>query len=251
VVTASPLLFPFPRPLHLGHLKRRYQRFFADITLDCGEQITAHCPNTGPMSGVSTPGSPVAVSHHPDPKRKLAYTWELIQVEGVWVGINTGLPNRIMEFGLQQGWFPHWQNLVAVQREVPVGQSRLDFCLTLADHSQVYLEIKNTTWSQGSLALFPDTVTSRGQKHLRELIHLAQAGIRAGLVYFIHRSDCDTFAPAAMRDPEYARLFHQALAAGVEIYPYRFQVTPAGIAFLGMASLVANAAPPPGGIPEP
>ncbi|MEN9205835.1 MAG: DNA/RNA nuclease SfsA [Thermostichales cyanobacterium SZTDM-1c_bins_54] len=230
-------VYEFSPPLLLGRLERRYQRFLADITLDAGPTITAHCPNTGPMTGVCQPGSRVAVSWHGQGRRKLPYTWDLIEVGGVWVGINTALPNRVLGFGLEQGWFPHWSNLRAIEREVPYGNSRLDFCLTLADRSQVYLEVKNTTWCQGSLALFPDTVTTRGQKHLRQLTQMAQAGIRTALVYFIHRGDCDAFAPGTLRDPEYGRLFQEAVAAGVEVYPYRFQVSPVGISYLGLASL--------------
>ncbi|GAB4217883.1 MAG: DNA/RNA nuclease SfsA [Synechococcales cyanobacterium] len=234
----TPLpFFPFPTPLQAGVLRSRYKRFFAEITLASGETITAHCPNTGPMTGISEVGSPVWVSYHTDPKRKLAYTWELIEADGVLVGVNTGLPNRVMEMGFRQGWFPEWLGLHHVQREVPYGQSRLDFCLTLADQSQVYVEIKNTTWSQGSLVLFPDTVTTRGQKHLQELTAMVQQGQRAALVYFIPRGDCDHFAPGAERDPVYARLFRAAMQAGVEMLPYRFQASPQGLTFIGLAKV--------------
>lgn len=232
--------FPFPKPLISGRLIRRYKRFLADIELETGEQIVAHCPNTGPMTGVCEIGAPVQVSYHSDPKRKLPYTWELIWVDQTWVGINTALPNRLIQFGLAQEWFPELRGFESLKREVPYGRerSRIDFLLTSAQGS-VYLEIKNTTWCQGPRALFPDTVTTRGQKHLRELMEIATSGQRAVILYLINRQDCLEFAPGEEKDPEYGQLLRQAVQGGVEVLPYRFSVDPEqGYRYLGRAELI-------------
>jgi sugar fermentation stimulation protein A len=232
--------YPYP-PLISGQLVRRYKRFFADIELVNGELITAHCPNTGPMTGISTPGSLVQVSRSDNPKRKLAYTWELIQVEDTlptWVGVNTALPNRIVRQALADGLWAELVPYSEINPEVPYGNegSRVDFVLTQAGHPDIYLEVKNTTWAQGQLALFPDTVTTRGQKHLRELMTLLPQQ-RAVMLYLINRGDCTQFAPGDTTDPTYGQLLRQAVAAGLEVLPCRFAVDPAGIRYLGLAQL--------------
>lgn len=232
--------FPFPTPLIPGRLIRRYKRFLADIELETGEQIVAHCPNTGPMTGVCVTGAPVQVSYHSEAKRKLPYTWELIWVDQTWVGINTALPNRVIQFGLEQEWFPELRGFESLKREVPYGieRSRIDFLLTYAQ-GPVYLEIKNTTWCQGPRALFPDTVTTRGQKHLRELMEIAASGQRAVILFLINRQDCAEFAPGEEKDPEYGQLLRRAVQGGVEVLPYRFSVDPEqGYRYLGRAELI-------------
>ena len=225
-----------------GKLIKRYKRFLADIELSTGEIITAHCPNTGPMIGVSTPGSLVLISKSDNPKRKLAYTWEAIEVndnQPIWVGVNTSLPNKVIKLALEQKILPELAERYARFRpEVPYGQdkkSRIDFLLT-GDNSQpsIYVEVKSVTLAQGKIALFPDTVTTRGQKHLRELIALIPKA-RPVMLYFINRGDCDTFAPGDRYDPEYGTLLREAIAAGVEILPYRFEITPQGVRYLGLA----------------
>jgi sugar fermentation stimulation protein A len=232
-------LYQYPNLLP-GRLMRRYKRFFADIELATGEVITAHCPNTGPMTGVCIPGNPVYVSSSDNPKRKLSYTWELIQVcdtEPTWVGVNTGLPNRVVHLALQVKLFPELGDYSQIQPEVSFGQesSRVDFKLG-GNGKPVYLEVKNTTWVQGNLALFPDTVTTRGQKHLRELMALLPEA-RATMLYFINRGDCPYFTPGDSADPVYGQLFREAIALGVEILPCRFEVSPAGIRYAGLAEL--------------
>ncbi len=230
-------------PLQAGILRQRYKRFFAEIELDSGDRITAHCPNTGPMTGICQIGAPVQVSYHPDPKRKLPYTWEMIFVDGAWVGVNTGLPNRVVASALKAGVFPELAGYSNQQREVTYGQegSRIDFFL--AGHPQqppAYVEVKSATWAIAGLALFPDTVTTRGQKHLRELQWLRQhqPEVRVCMLYFINRGDCDRFAPGDKADPTYGALLRAAIAQGVEVLPYRFDISPAGIRFLGKAALV-------------
>ena len=231
-------LYTYPL-LHSGTLIKRYKRFFADIELDTGELITAHCPNTGPMTGVCELGAPVRVSYHDNPKRKLAYTWELIQIEDVWIGINTALPNRIVKIALDRHLFPELGNYQTVRSEVVYGRdnaSRVDFLLTGEDRS-IYVEVKNTTWSIGDTAVFPDTETVRGQKHLQELTDLLP-DTRAVMLYFINRSDKTKFAPGDSTDPVYGRLFREGIDRGMEILPCRFAVSPQGVDYLGLAELI-------------
>ncbi|WP_017651090.1 DNA/RNA nuclease SfsA [Fortiea contorta] len=235
-------LYRYP-PLFLGTLLKRYKRFFADIQLLSGEIVTAHCPNTGPMTGVSTPGSVVQLSKSDNPNRKLGYTLELIQVNDIqptWVGVNTALPNRIIKLALEKHLFPELDNYSYIKGEVVYGQdqkSRVDFYLTGSDGERpIYLEVKNTTFSQGTLALFPDTETTRGQKHLRELSALLPQN-RAVMLYFINRSDCTEFAPGDITDPIYGKLLRGAIALGLEVLPCRFHISPEGVEYLGLAEL--------------
>lgn len=231
--------YPYP-PLIAGTLVKRYKRFLADIELSTGGMVTAHCPNTGPMTGVCDVGAPVYLSHSDNPKRKLAYTWEIIQIDKTWVGVNTALPNRVIKQALTDKIFTALNSdYDGVKSEVPYGKdkkSRIDFLLTKPDCKSIYLEVKNTTLAQESLALFPDTETTRGQKHLQELIDILPTA-RAVMLYFINRGDCNAFSPGDAFDRRYGELFRQAIAAGVEIMPCRFEVSPQGVKFLGMAEL--------------
>ncbi|MGM3309348.1 DNA/RNA nuclease SfsA [Anabaena sp. WFMT] len=235
-------LYHYP-VLYSGVLLKRYKRFFADVQLTSGEMVTAHCPNTGPMTGVSTVGSPVQISKSDNPNRKLAYTLELIQVqepEPTWVGVNTALPNRVIKLALEKYLFPELSEYTQVKGEVVYGKdkkSRVDFYLTGSDQQRpIYLEVKNTTWTQGNLALFPDTETTRGQKHLRELMEVLPQN-RAVMLYFINRGDCPEFAPGDSTDPIYGQLLRQALTLGLEVLPCRFDISPEGIRYLGLAKL--------------
>lgn len=237
----TDFLYQYP-PLYPGILLKRYKRFFADIELATGEFITAHCPNTGPMTGVCTPGSAVYVSHSDSPTRKLPYTLEMIEVHDngpTWVGVNTSLPNRVINLALTQKVIPKLDDYTTVRHEVPYGtdrKSRIDFLLTGESVKPTYVEVKNTTWVQGDLALFPDTVTTRGQKHLRELMALLPDAT-AVMLYFINRGDCPYFAPGERADAVYGQLFRAAIAAGVNVLPCRFEISPLGIRYLGLASL--------------
>ncbi|MBD2253309.1 DNA/RNA nuclease SfsA [Nostoc parmelioides] len=236
-------LYRYP-PLYPGILLKRHKRFFADVQLASGEVVTAHCPNTGPMTGVSTLGSAVQLSKSANPNRKLAYTLELIQVqdnEPTWVGVNTALPNQIVKLALAKYLFPELGNYSHIKSEVVYGvdkKSRVDFFLTGDDTERpIYLEVKNTTWAKETLALFPDTETTRGQKHLRELMALLPQ-MRSVMLYFINRGDCTEFAPGDSTDPIYGKLLREAIALGLEVLPCRFDVTPEGIRYLGLAKLV-------------
>jgi sugar fermentation stimulation protein A len=237
--------YPLP-PLLEGRLLKRYKRFFADIELNTGEVITAHCPNTGPMTGVCHIGGRVLVSQSSDPKRKLAYTWELAEVNDtvpIWAGVNTALPNRVVKSLLEARQIPELGDYTTIRPEVRYGgdgKSRIDFVIAGEDAAPItYIEVKNTTWAKGTLALFPDTVTTRGQKHLKELAALIPAA-QAVMLYFINRGDCNKFSPGDEADPTYGVLLREAMAKGVKVLPCRFEVTPAGIRYLGLADLAFN-----------
>ncbi|MGD1860232.1 MAG: DNA/RNA nuclease SfsA [Leptolyngbyaceae cyanobacterium] len=233
--------YPFP-PLYPGTLLKRYKRFLADIELDTGETITAHCPNTGPMTGVCHIGGRVMVSKSDNPKRKLAYTWEITEVHDTvptWVGTNTALPNRVIKSALEAHLFPELGRYNKIRAEVKYGaegKSRIDFLLQSDGDRPIYIEVKNTTWAKQTLALFPDTVTTRGQKHLREMTDLLPEA-RAIMLYFINRGDCTAFAPGDEADPDYGKLLRQAIATGAEVLPCRFDITPEKIQYLGLANL--------------
>jgi len=235
------LIYQYP-PLYPGILLKRYKRFFADIELASGEVITAHCPNTGPMTGLYLPGQPVQVSRSDSPTRKLPYTWEMIEVTDngypVWVGVNTALPNRVVKLALEKGLFPELGSYHDIRGEVAYGQekSRIDFLLMDDRARPIYVEVKSTTWTNHTIAVFPDTVTTRGQKHLRELRSLLPQS-RAVMLYFINRGDCDQFAPGDSADPVYGQLLREAIALGLEVLPCRFDITPIGISYLGLAKL--------------
>lgn len=234
--------YPLPT-LHPGKLLKRYKRFLSDIELDTGDIITAHCPNTGPMTGVCHPGGRVMVSRSDNPKRKLAYTWELTEVHDngpTWVGTNTALPNRVIKSALEANLFPELGSYQKIRPEVKYGadgKSRIDFLLESDRDQPIYLEVKNTTWAKQTQALFPDTVTTRGQKHLREMMNLRPEA-RAVMLYFINRGDCTEFTTGDEADPQYGQLLRQAIAAGVEVLPCRFDITPKNIQYLGLANLV-------------
>lgn len=235
-------LYPYPT-LYPGVLVKRYKRFLADIELDTGELITAHCPNTGPMTGVSTVGNRVWVSRSDNPKRKLPYTWELIEVHDTtptWVGVNTALPNRVIKAALAERVLAELGDYEAIRTEVVYGKdrkSRVDFVLDRGDAAPpIYVEVKNTTWAKERLALFPDTVTTRGQKHLRELMELSPQA-EAVMLYFINRGDCTHFAPGDAADARYGELLRDAIAQGVQVLPCRFDISPTGIRYCGLATL--------------
>ena len=243
-------MYSYPT-LYPGTLVKRYKRFLADIELDTGEMITAHCPNTGPMTGVCQIGARVLVSYHDNPQRKLKYTWESIEVEStnelyqgekVWVGINTALPNKLIKIALEQHLFPELGKYQNVRSEVVYGQnnrSRVDFLLTGGD-CPIYLEVKNTTWSIDDVAVFPDTVTTRGQKHLQELTDLLSLPdkYRAVMLYLINRHDLAKFSPGDTTDPFYGELLRIGVTKGLEVLPCRFKVTPEGVSYLGLAELI-------------
>jgi len=212
----------FPSELKRGCLVQRYKRFFADVVLDDGTEITAHCPNPGAMLGLNVPGLPAWVSKSDDPKRKLAYTLELVEADGGLVGINTLHPNRIVAEALAAGLIPELGGYETIRREVNYGEaSRVDFLLTGPDRPNCWLEIKNCHLSRGGgLAEFPDCVAARSSKHLRELAAMARAGDRAVVLFVVQRTDCDHFEACGELDPVFARTLGEVAQDGVEVLVY-------------------------------
>lgn len=220
----------FSSPLLPGRLVKRYKRFLADIALDSGEVITAHCANPGALLGGTTPGLRVWVSYNPSPTRKLSHSWQIVEIDNTFVGVNTSLPNGIAEEAILAGQIAELTGYEALKREVKYGQnSRIDLLLTSPHKSPCYVEVKNVHLKRGEAAEFPDSVTTRGTKHLCELEKIAAQGARAVMLYIIQRNDCSHFSFAADLDPIYASTAKRTLSNGVEAYAYLCNVTPEGI----------------------
>jgi sugar fermentation stimulation protein A len=214
----------FESPLIPGILLRRYARFLSDMKLDSGETVTAHCPNSGSMKGVNVPGSPVLVSHHPSPHRRLQYTWEMIRLDGDWVGINTMIPNRLAAEAFAEGLIPAFRRYKHWRAEVVIAPgTRIDFALG-AD-AQCMVEVKNVTLVENGVALFPDSVTERGTKHLHHLIAHARRGGKSAMLYVIQHPAGNIFSPADDIDPVYGKTLRQAVKAGVKIEAWKAIVT--------------------------
>lgn len=213
-----------------GTLVRRYKRFLADVILEDGQAVTAHCPNTGSMQGCCEPGRPVWLSVHDNPKRKLKYTWELIQMPESMVGVNTLVPNRLVALTAVENRIPEFKGYGKVQREVKIGNhSRIDLMLSDSDLGRCYIEIKNCTLVENQTALFPDAVTARGLKHLRELQSIVSKHQHCAMFYFIQRMDAKVFKPADHIDPNYGNGLREAAASGVEILAYDVHIDLTGI----------------------
>jgi sugar fermentation stimulation protein A len=221
---AGDFFMELPSPLIAGRLLKRYKRFFADIELIDGTVVTAHTPNTGSMKQCAVPGFPVLFSANNDPKRKLKFTLELIQVNGHWVDTHTQRTNRIVEEALRNDRIPEFTGF-SVQREFRYGASRIDFFLEKAKE-KVLLEVKNVTLCENSVASFPDAVTIRGQKHLLELKEAVSQGYSGVIFFLIQRAEATSFSPADAIDPVYGKLLREVVAAGVEPLAYKTCVTP-------------------------
>ena len=214
-----------PQPLVAGRLVRRYKRFLADIELEDGSLVTAHTPNTGSMQQCAVPGQQVLLSKSDNPKRKLAWSWELVRVNEHWVDINTHRANRVVEEALRNNVLRCFQNY-SVRPEFSFAESRIDFMLE-GENDKVLLEVKNVTLCcQPGVACFPDAVTTRGQKHLRDLMLAKEQGWRAVIFFLVQRGDAQTFSPADEIDAEYGRLLREAVSCGVEALAYRTLVSP-------------------------
>ncbi len=205
-------------PLVQGRLVKRYKRFLADVELPDGSVVTAHCPNSGSMKGCAEKGAPVWLSQSDNPKRKLKYTWEVIQTPASYIGINTLVPNRLVKQSIENGQVEELSAYTKVWAEVKTSDhTRLDLMLEDTAGSRCYVEIKNCTLVEEGVAMFPDAVTTRGQKHLEELVMLRNQGHSAVIFYLIQRMDAKTFTPARAIDPAYARKLAWAVDQGVQI----------------------------------
>jgi len=215
----------FAEPLVRGTLIKREKRFLVHVQLDDGREVVAHTNNTGTMLGCNTPGAPVWLSPADKPERKLKWTYELIEADGVLVGINTMVPNRLTQEGVEDGVITELQGYDSLRREVRYGEnSRIDLLLERGT-DRCWVEVKNVTLTRDGASLFPDAVTERGRKHLRELTVRVAAGDRAVMLYVVQRTDAEWFAPADDIDPAYGAALREAANAGVEALCYQADVT--------------------------
>ena len=223
----------FQTPLVPARLIRRYKRFLADVVLEeTGQEVTAHCPNPGAMLGLKDEGMRIWLEPNDDPKKKLKYGWRIAELpEDNFACIDTGLPNRVVKEALIDARIAPLASYQTVKPEVPYGTgSRVDFLLTQDGLPDAYVEVKSVTLRrQGDWAEFPDCVTDRGAKHLRELIEVAETGARAVMLYLVSRTDCDRLKMAADLDPVYAESFDLARAQGVEMLCYSSEISPQGM----------------------
>jgi len=209
-----------------GRILKRYKRFLADVELASGEVVTAHTTNTGSMGTCWEPGDRVLLEPASNPDRKLRWTWLACQRPGGWVGVETGVPNKVVAEAARRDVLPGLQGLHGVRTEVKYGveRSRIDVWALDAEDRQVFIEVKNTTLKVGDRATFPDAVTERGAKHLRELRGMVGEGHRAALAFFVHRTDVTAFDAARDVDPAYAAELDRAAAAGVLVLPLKVRM---------------------------
>lgn len=218
-------------PLLRGVLLRRYRRFLADVRLDDGTAVTAHCPNPGAMTSSAQAGRPVLLSDHgPDSGRKLRHTWEAIRMPSAWVNVNTTRANRVVAEALAAGAIEELRGYGRVRPEAPLGHaSRVDFLLTAPRRPDCYLEVKSATLRVGRAALFPDARSERALRHVLELARLARRGRRAVLLFLVGRADCRSVGPADHVHPEYGEALRRAAGHGLELLAYAAVVSPRGI----------------------
>ena len=199
------------------------------MELDTGEVVTAHCPNSGSLKTCGDPGSPVLLSHSDDPRRRTQWTWELVKANGTWVGINTLLPNRLVEKAIREKLVPELAAWDLVRREAPMGKrSRVDLLLE-RDGQPCYLEIKNVTMVVDGVAYFPDAVTERGRKHLEDLLQAVESGYCGQMFFLVQRGDGRVLRPADDIDPAYGETLRRVAERGVRILAYRAEVTPQAV----------------------
>ena len=228
----------FKKQLMHGRLVRRYKRFLADIILDDGSEVIAHCTNSGTMLSCLEENAEVWLMPADDPKRKTRFTWEMIRIDGDWVGINTSNPNVLAKEWVSNGLIPGLEGLTGLRREVKWEDSRFDLYGELAEGASAagsekacFIEVKNVTLREDDRALFPDAVTERGRKHLNTLIRVKKSGMRAVMLYVVQRMDVRIFSPARAIDPAYGKALDEALRHGVEIIVVQARVTPESIEY--------------------
>ncbi|MFO7999139.1 MAG: DNA/RNA nuclease SfsA [Bacteroidales bacterium] len=229
----SQYIYTYPQELVRGRLIRRYKRFLADVELDGGEKVTAHCTNSGSMKSALEEGAEVAISPVTDPKRKTRFTWEMIRINGSWVGINTNIPNILGALAMEKNLLEPLQGYSEIRREVKFQDSRFDV-FGKKGEEECYVEAKNVSLNEDGMAMFPDAVTTRGQKHLDTLVKVVESGKRAVMLYVIQRTDVKTFAPATHIDPAYAEKLQRAEEKGVEVIPWQLRPHPNGYQSLGI-----------------
>jgi len=215
----------FPKPLVHGRLIKRYKRFLADVELDNGDVVVAHTANSGSMKSCLEESAEVYLIHVDDPKRKTKYTWEMIQINNAWVGINTAVPNVLVYEAVKNQEIEALTGFTHVKREVKFEDSRFDVFAS-NEKEECFIEVKNVSLKDEQYARFPDAVTTRGKKHLETLMRVKEQGMRAVMVYVIQRSDVEIFTPAFDIDPDYAATLKKAYESGVEVYPIRAIVSP-------------------------
>jgi len=216
----------YETPLIRATLIRRYKRFLADVTLEDGREVTAHVANPGSMMGMAEPGSVVWLEPNGDPKRKLKYSWKLVEVGNALVGVDTGAPNKLIKEALSSGELDLGYD--DFKPEVKYGEnSRVDFLLTKDGAPDLYLEVKSVTLSrQTGLAEFPDSKTERGTKHMHELADMVKQRHAATVLFLVQRTDADRVAVAADIDPKYAAAFRAAMDAGVQVMCFDCDISP-------------------------
>lgn len=218
----------FTPALQHATLIQRYKRFLADVITPTGEQLTLHCPNTGAMTGCATPGDRVWYSTSDNPKRKYAHTWEITETQdGAFICVNTQRANPLVKEAIDAGLIPELTGYSQIKGEVKYGEegSRIDFMLQANDRPECYIEVKSVTLADRDNGYFPDAVTLRGQKHLRELMSVAAAGKRAVLLFAVLHSAIERFSPARHIDPKYAQLLNEAQKQGVEVFAYKAELS--------------------------
>lgn len=218
----------FSPALQQATLIQRYKRFLADVITPEGEHLTLHCPNTGAMTGCATPGDTVWYSTSANLKRKYAHTWEITETQqGAFICVNTQRANPLVKEAIDAGLIPELMGYSTLKGEVKYGEegSRIDFMLQADDRPECYIEVKSVTLADKDNGYFPDAVTLRGQKHLRELMSVAAAGKRAVLLFAVLHSAIERFSPARHIDPKYAQLLNEAQKQGVEVFAYKAELS--------------------------
>lgn len=215
----------FNKKLIHGTLVKRYKRFLADVQLDTGKIVVVHCTNSGSMKTCIEAGAEVYLSPADDPKRKTQFTWEMIKIGGNWIGVNTSIPNLLAYEAIKKQQISGLEGYTSVRREVTYGNSRIDIFAT-NENEECFIEVKNVSMKVGEWARFPDAVTTRGKKHLKTLIEIRKAGMRAVMLYVIQRTDVEIFGSARDIDPDYAETLVKAYENGVEIFPVMAEVSP-------------------------
>jgi len=222
----------FDPPLHKATLIKRYKRFLADVILADGTQATIHVANTGAMTGCAQPGDSVWYWASNNPKRKYPFSWELTETKaGHFICVNTIRANALVEEAINNCVIKELEGYSSLTREVKYGEenSKIDILLSDGERPDAYVEVKSATLLQDGQGFFPDTVTTRGQKHLRELISVAQSGNRAVLVFAVLHTGMSDVQAAAHIDPQYAKILNEAIAQGVEVLRYFAQINPQSI----------------------